>query len=74
MNERMNERVPEMTSRSPSGGNYCSLFANGEHLDLRQDVFVFVRVLSYFHAGEGVGLVAAEDEDLAITDDLIGDW
>ena len=62
------------TSRSPSGGNYCSLFANGEHLVLRQDVFVFVYVLSYFHAGEGVGLVAAEDEDLAITDDLIGDW
>lgn len=39
-NERMNE--PKKTSRSLSEGNYCSLFANGEHLDLRQDVFVFV--------------------------------
>ena len=38
--ERMNE--PKKTSRSLSVWNYCSLFANGEHLDLRQDVFVFV--------------------------------
>ena len=38
--ERMNE--PKKTSRSPSEGNYCSLFANGEHLDLCQNVFVCV--------------------------------
>ena len=38
--ERMNE--PKKTSWSPSEGNYCSLFANGEHLVLCQDVFVFV--------------------------------
>lgn len=48
------------TSRSPSGGNYCSLFANGEHLDLRQDVFVFVR------AGEEGLRVGAERDDLAV--------
>ena len=41
INELTNERAKK-TSRSPSEGNYCSLFANGEHLDLRQDVFVFV--------------------------------
>lgn len=38
--ERMNE--PKKTSWSPSVGNYCSLFANGEHLVLCQDVLVFV--------------------------------
>lgn len=36
----MNEQ--KKTSWSLSEGNYCSLFVNGEHLDLRQDVFVFV--------------------------------
>ena len=38
------ERIdyPNKTSWSPSVGHYCSLFANGEHLDLRQDVLVFV--------------------------------
>jgi len=49
-----------MTSRSPSGGNYCSLFANGEHLDLRQDVFVFVC------AGEEGLRVGAERDDVAV--------
>ena len=48
------------TSRSSSGGNYCSLFANGEHLDLRQDVFVFVC------AGEESLGVGADRDDLAV--------
>lgn len=50
------------TSRSQSGGNYCSLFANGEHLDLRQDVFVFVC------AGEEGLCVGAERDDVAVVD------
>ena len=58
MNELTSERA-KRTSRSPSGGNYCSLFANGEHLDLRQDVFVFVGA-----GEEGLG-VGADRDDLA---------
>ena len=30
--------------------------------------------LSYLLAGEGVGAITAEDEDLTIFDDLIGYW
>ena len=56
--ERFNEH--KKTSRSPSGRNYCSLFANGEHLDLRQDVFVFVCV-----GKEGLR-VRAERDDVAV--------
>ena len=36
----MNEQ--KKTSWSLSEGNYCSLFANGEHLVLCQNVFVCV--------------------------------
>ena len=56
----MNERVPKKTSRSSSGGNYCSLFANGEHLDLHQNVFVFVC------AGEEGLRVRTDREDVAV--------
>ena len=63
----MNEH--KKTSRSPSGGNCCSLFANGEHMGLRQNVFV-LQCLLHFDAGEGEGLVATEDKELTVAEEL----
>ena len=43
---------------------YCSLINQ-----IKRNLFLF-----YLLAGDGVGAVTAEDEELIIADNLIGDW